>query len=159
MTVTHRPAPPKTSIPTPGVTAAFGFVVYVLAVIAGEIFEINADHRLPHHQEQSLWQTLNGFRVEFAIALVGTAIVVWAGRRAWSGPPTRLTSTALVLGVVGLLTVPAFWSGWPNVFGAAAVGLALESRQRLGSLGPMAGIAAALGTLGFAAGTLTCLLG
>jgi hypothetical protein len=159
MTVTHHPAPPKTSIPSPGVTAAFGFIVYVLAVIAGDFFEINADHRLPHHQDQSLWEVLTGFWAEFAIALIGVAIVVWAGRRACSGPTARLTRTALVLGVVGVLSVPAFWAGWPNVFGAVALGLALESRQRLGSLGPMAGIAAALGTLGFITGTVICLLG
>lgn len=159
MSVTHHPAPQQTSIPTPGVTAAFGFVVYVVAVIAGEVFEINADHRLPHHHEHSLWETLTGFWVEFAIALVGVAIVVWAGRRAWSGSPSMLTRTALALGVVGVLTVPAFWSGWPNVFGAAALGLALESRQRLGSLGPMAGSAAVLGSLGFVAGTVICMLG
>jgi hypothetical protein len=159
MTVTHQPAPPKTSIPSPGVTAAFGFVVYVLAVIAGEVFEVNADHRLPHHQDQSLWEVLTGFWAEFTIALVGVAIVVWAGRRACSGPPARLTRTALVLGVVGVLTLPAFWSGWPNVFGAVTLGLALESRQRLGSLGPIVGIAAALGTLSFMTGTVICLLG
>jgi hypothetical protein len=159
MTVTHHPAPPKTSIPSPGITAAFGFVVYVLAVITGEVFEVNADHRLPHHHQQDLWETLTGFWAEFAIALVGIAIVVWAGRRAMSGAPSRLARTALVLGVVGVLTLPAFWSGWPNVFGAAALGLAFESRQRLGSLGPMAGSAAALGCLGFVAGTVTCILG
>jgi hypothetical protein len=159
MTVTHHPPASKVSLPTPGATAAFGFVVYVLAVIAGEVFEINADHRLPHHEDHDLWETLTGFWLEFAIALVGVAIVVWAGRRALSGSPALLTRTALVLGVVSLLTVPAFWSGWPNVFGAAALGLAAESRQRHGSLGPMAGSAGALGSLGLVAGTVICMLG
>ena len=159
MTITHTSAPPKTSVLAPGITAAFGFVVYVLAVVAGEAFEINADHRLPHHEDHSLWETLTGFWAEFAIALVGVAIVVWAGRRAWQGPPTRLTRTALALGVVGAIAVVAFWSGWPNVFGAGAIGLAIESRRRLGSLGPAAGTGLVLGSLALAVGTVICLLG
>jgi hypothetical protein len=159
MTATDQSKPTKTSVLSPAVTASFGFVVYVLAIIAGEAFEVNADHRLPHHQDQSLFEVLTGFWAEFAIALVGIAIAVWAGRRALSGAPSRVAPTALILAAVGVVTIVAFWSGWPNVLGAVAVGLALDSRQRLGSLGPMAATAAVLGTLAIVAGSVLCMLG
>jgi Kef-type K+ transport system membrane component KefB len=159
MSATTQSTPTKTSVLSPAVTAAFGFVVYVLAIIAGEVFEVNADHRLPHHQDQSLWEVLTGFWAEFAIALVGIAVAVWAGRRALSSTPSRVAPTALILAAIGVITIVAFWSGWPNVLGAVAVGLALDSRQRLGSLGPMAVTAAVLGTLAFVAGSVLCMLG
>lgn len=159
MTATAQSTPTRTTTLTPTVTASFGAVVYVLAIIAGEVFEVNADHRLPDHQDQPLWDVLTGFWAEFGIALAGIAIAVWAGRRALSGPHSRIAPTALVLAAVGVLTIVAFWSGWPNVFGAVAVGLALDSRQRLGSLGPMAATAAVLGALAFVAGSVLCMLG
>jgi hypothetical protein len=93
------------------------------------------------------------------VSTVGVAIAVWAGRRAWSGQPARLARTALILAVVAAVTIPAFWTGWPNVFGAVAVGLALESRRRVGSLGAAAGTALILGSVAFVAGTVACALG
>jgi hypothetical protein len=99
------------------------------------------------------------FAAEYAIGLVGVAIAVWAGRRAWGGQPARLARTALILAVVAAVTIPAFWAGWSNVFGAVAVGLALESRRRVGSLGAAAGTALILGSVAFLAGTVACALG
>jgi nitrate reductase NapE component len=39
MTQTQQPVATRTSILSPAVTAAFGFVVYALAMICGEVFE------------------------------------------------------------------------------------------------------------------------
>lgn len=84
---------------------------------------------------------------------------MWAARRAWNGPPHRLARTSLALAVVAAATFLAFWAGWTTVFGAVAVGTALEHRRRVGSLSGSSGTALALGSLAFVAGTVTCLVG
>ncbi|MGH3989502.1 MAG: hypothetical protein ACRDTZ_19670 [Pseudonocardiaceae bacterium] len=157
MTATEQHPSVRNPVLSPAVTAASGFVVFALAMFSGAMFEVNADSRLGH--DHSLWEAASDSAAELAIALVGLAIAVWAGRRALAGPPSRVARTALVLAVIAVVTVPAFWSGWPNVFGAVAVGLALDSRQRLGSLGATAGTALVLGSVAFIAGAVTCVLG
>jgi hypothetical protein len=144
---------------SPVVTAAFGFVVYALSVIGGAVFDVNMDSRLQPTHSHTIWQSATDMAPEFAIGLVGVAIAVWAGRRAWRGQPSRLARTALILAVVAAVTILAFWAGWPNVFGAVSVGLALESRRRVGSLGAAAGTALALGSAAFVAGAVICVLG
>ncbi|MGH8893038.1 MAG: hypothetical protein ACRDWY_06995, partial [Actinomycetes bacterium] len=124
MTVTQQAPSLRNPVLSPAVTAAFGFVVFALAMISGDAFEVNMDSRLGH--DHSLWEATTESFEELPIALVGVGIAIWAGRRAWAGEPSRLARTALVLAAVAAVTVPAFWSGWPTVFGAVAVGLALE---------------------------------
>lgn len=43
-----------------------------------------------------------------------------------------MARAALVLAVVAAVAVVVFWTGWSHVFGAVAVGLAIESRRRSG---------------------------
>jgi hypothetical protein len=159
MTQTQQPTAIRASILSPVVTAAFGFIVYAISAIAGNVFEWNADSRLEPAHTHTVWESAAGMADEFAVGLVGVAIAVWAGRRAWSGQPARLARTALILAGVAAVTIPAFWAGWSNVFGAVAVGLALESRRRVGSLGAAAGTALILGSVAFLAGTVACALG
>jgi hypothetical protein len=64
----------------------------------------------------------------------------------------------LVLGVVALLTIVAFWAGFPCVFGASAIALGMQARQRTGAQGvAVAGIL--LGSLALVAGAITMVVG
>jgi hypothetical protein len=159
MTQIQQDAATRASILSPAVTAAFGFFVYALAMIVGEVFDPNLDSQAGTSHQHPIWESVTNLAPEFAFALVGVAITVWAGRRAWLGRSSRLARTALVFAVIAAVTVLAFWAGWSNVFGAAAVGLALEYRRRIGSLDATSGIALALGALAFVAGTVICVLG
>jgi len=159
MTQTQQPVEQRISILSPVVTAAFGYVVYVISMIVGDAFEWNKDSRPENTQPHTVWESVTEHPAEYAIGLVGVAIAVWVGRQAWRGQPSRLARTALILAVVAAVTIVAFWAGWSNVFGAVAVGLALEHRRRVGSLGAAAGTALALGSAAFVAGAVTCVLG
>jgi hypothetical protein len=160
MTATHVAPALRTSILSPPVTATFGFVVYALSMISGEVFEVNIDSRLGNPHLHTFWDAVTAHPAEMVIGLVGVAIAVWAGRRVWSGQPGRLTKTAIVLAAIAAVSYPVlFWAGWPNVFGAVAVGLALEHRRRLGALGWVAATALVLGSVAFVAGAVTCVLG
>jgi hypothetical protein len=159
MTLTQQPAALRTSMLSPIVTAAFGFVVYTLSMITGEVFGVNADSHLEPAHTHSFWESVTGSAPELAIGLVGVAIAVLAGRRAWLGQPSRLAPTAVVLALVAALTLPAFWAGWSNVFGAVAVGLSLENRRRLGSFGVAGWTALVLGSVAFVAAAVISVLG
>jgi hypothetical protein len=159
MTLTKQPAALRTSILSPVVTAAFGFVVYALSMMAGEVFGVNADSRLEPAHTHTLWESAAESAPEFAIGLVGVAIAVSAGRHAWRGQPSGMARTAVVLAIVAALTLPVFWAGWANVFGAVAAGLALENRRRVGSLGASSATALVLGSVAFAAAAVICVLG
>jgi hypothetical protein len=157
--IQHRPELQRTSTLSPGVTAAFGFTVYAIAMIAGNVFEVNLDSHLGNTHPHTVWESATTYWAEFAIGLVGVAIAVWAGRRVWGDQPSRVARTALILAAVAAVTYPVFWAGWPSIFGAVAVGLALESRRRVGSFSVASGTAVVLGAAAFVAGALTCLLG
>jgi hypothetical protein len=159
MTLTKQPAALRTSILSPAVTAAFGFVVYTLSMITGEVFGVNADSRLEPAHTHSFWESAAESAPELAIGLVGVGIAVLVGRHAWQGKPSRLARAALILAIIAALTVPVFWAGWTNVFGAVAVGLALENRRRVGSLGAGAATALILGSVAFVAAAVICVLG
>jgi hypothetical protein len=159
MTRTQQPAAMRTSMLSPIVTAAFGFVVYALSMITAEALGVNADSRLEPTHTHTFWESAAESAPEFAIGLVGVAIAVLAGRHAWRGQPSRLGRTALVLAIIAAVAVPVFWAGWANVFGAVAVGLALENRRRVGSIGAGAGTALVLGSLAFVAATAISVLG
>jgi NhaP-type Na+/H+ or K+/H+ antiporter len=159
MTETQQRVAQRPSMLSPAVAATFGFAVYAISMIAGNVFEWNMDARLDHPHSHTAWESVTDYAGEFAIGLVGVAIAIWAGRRAWIAQPHRLARTALILAVVAAVTIVAFWAGWSNVLGAVAAGLALEYRRRVGSLGAAAGTALALGAAAFVAGTALCLLG
>lgn len=61
------------------------------------------------------------------LVVVAAAVAYVAVRRS---DPRRISIAALVLAVLGLASTPfLFWLGIPEVFGATAIGLALESRS------------------------------
>ncbi|WP_448616221.1 hypothetical protein [Modestobacter sp. URMC 112] len=78
-----------------------------------------------------------------AFVAVGALLVGLATSRARGVEPERTARRSLVLSVLGVVTIVVFWTGLPSVLAGGAVGLALDSRRRLGGL-PAAG-AVALG--------------
>jgi ATP/ADP translocase len=59
------------------------------------------------------------------IILVAAAIVFGLAVRRWAG-----ATTALVLGVLAILTIAVFWTGLPPVLAAGAIALGLGLHQR-----------------------------
>ena len=146
MTMTQQPAALRTSILSPVVTAAFGFVVYALSMIAGEVFEVNMDSRLEPASRTPFWESVTESGPEFAIGLVGVAIAVWAGRRAWLGQPSRWLATAVVLAVVAAVTRPGVLGRLAERLRRRGGRAGPEGRRRIGSLDAAAGTALALGS-------------
>jgi hypothetical protein len=158
---TLRPTTRTTSddarpVPTTLVSAAFGFVVFALAMLSGEIFELNADQH-PSPADEPFLDSLH--LPEMAIGLIGAAIAVLLASRALSGGTARIDRYAVALAAVAAITFPVFWAGWPTIFGAVAVGLAIEQRRRVGSLSGLGIVAVVLGSVAFVAGTVTCVFG
>ena len=136
----------------PVVAGTAGMLTFGLAMAVGEIYGLNSD-------QVSTANSVIGWIADAAIAVVGLAITLWLGKRAWSGSTTRLSRTALGLSLASAATYLAFWSGWPNIFSAAAIGLALEHRRRDNSWSVATGLAVGLGILVFVATAITCVLG
>lgn len=93
----------------------------------------------------------NGGGVEYAVTL-GGSIVVALVLFGWLIPRTeRPGRTGLVTGLIGALSLAAFWSGLPYVLGPAAIVLGLLGRAR-GSERGQGTAAVVLGALVTAAG-------
>jgi len=135
----------------PGAAAAVGVVTFALSLGAGEIFDLNANPDKP--------MTTGDVVVVAALAAVGTAIAVAVGRWGWRGSPSRLAGTALGLALAAGATFVAFWSGWPVILGAVAVGLAVEHRRRVGAFSGTAIAAAVVGGLAALAAAYVCITG
>jgi hypothetical protein len=87
-----------------------------------------------------------------AAALVGFAVVAlvlvaFAVDRARTVAPGSTARRALVLAVLGALTVAVFWTGLPPVLAGGAATLALDAHRRLGRLPVPAAAALALAVL------------
>ena len=80
-------------------------------------------------------------------ALVFGLVVPWAEKRAEGRRSNRPAMAGLVCGVLGLLTVVAFWSGLPIILGGAGVALGLAGRERAAEAGRggVAGAAVGIG--------------
>lgn len=87
--------------------------------------------------------------VGFIVAVAGAALIIgWFARRA-ARRPASAWKTGLVLSVIGLLLVAAFWSGLPPVFGVASIYLGGVARRAGATTAGTS--AAALGVLAVAA--------
>ena len=92
----------------------------------------------------------NGGGAAYVVTL-GISLLVAAAVFGWAIPRSeRPGHVGLVVGVIGLLSVAAFWSGLPYVLGPAAIVLGLIGRARPGERGP-ATVAVVLGALTTAA--------
>lgn len=80
-------------------------------------------------------------------------------RRAMAADPALEARTAMILALVGVMTIVAFWTGVPIVLGSAAALLGLDARGRLGHTPPTAGIAIGLGLLIATGALFICVTG
>jgi len=86
--------------------------------------------------------------IGFLIAAVAAGIVFgWFVRRACR-PAARAWPAALVFAALALITVPAFWSGLPPVFGVAAIYLGRRSASRPGLAAIVIGAVALVADIG-----------
>jgi len=147
-TTSHR-----TDVLHPLIAATTGAATFGLTMTAGEAFGLNAD--------PDGGPATSAMEIALYVAVVVAAILiaVWLGLRARAGSPRRLSATALGLAITAAVTFVAFWSGWPHVFGAVAVALAVEHRRRVGSFSATTLTALVLGAIAFIAAAITCLLG
>jgi len=136
-----------------------GYVTFVMAMFSGEYFGINLDSDRPGGHDHTIGEAFTESLGEYGLGLVGLAFTVMVTARAWRGGPEWLARTSLILGILAALTVIAFWSGWPLVFGAAAAALAVEAHRRVGSLGPSGWVGLVIGALAFLAATIICVTG
>ena len=99
----------------------------------------------------------NGGGAAYAITLA-VSLLVAVGLFGWVIPrTTRPARTGLVVGVLALLSIAAFWTGLPYVLGPAAVVLGQLGRARSETRMP-ATIAIALGVLATAGGIAAVVL-
>jgi hypothetical protein len=137
----------------PLAAAATGGATFGLTMTGGEVFGLNAD--------PDGGPATGASEIAAYVGLVVAAILIaaWLGLRARAGSPRRLSATALGLAIASAVTWIAFWSGWPHVFGAVAVVLAVEHRRRVGSFSAATLTALVHGAIAFIAAAITCLLG
>lgn len=148
-TTTTRSGP--ANLRHPAAAAAVGALTFGLSLGAGEILELNANPSKP--------VTAGDLTIYVLLAAAGAAIAIALGMWAWRGTPPRLAGTALGLALGAAATFVAFWSGWPIIFGAVAMGLAAEHRRRVGSFSGTTIVALVLGGLAFAAAAYVCITG
>jgi hypothetical protein len=137
----------------PLLAACTGAAGFAATMVAGDLFDLNAD------ADQGPGTSLPEVGAYAGLVLVAAALAVWLGVRARAGGPRRVAGTALGLTLASAATVLGFWSGWPHIFAAVGVVLALEYRRRVGSFSGAAGAALALGAISFVATSYICLVG
>ena len=76
----------------------------------------------------------SGLALLIAFVAVAVVLVGLATARARAVPPERTARRALVIAVVGAVTILVFWTGVPAVLAGGAAGLALDARRRAGRL-------------------------
>jgi hypothetical protein len=87
---------------------------------------------------------LIGFLIAAAAAFIVFGLFVRRACRAGA----RVWPTALVLAVLGLITVPAFWSGLPPILAVAAIYLGRRAASRAGVAAIVIGVLALVGDVG-----------
>jgi hypothetical protein len=152
----RRPGAARIGHP-PLVWASVGLAVYVLAMYVGEVFDLNADEHTTAAPHDGPVQALH--LPELGIGLLAAAIAVVVASRALSGPPASTDRWALGLATLAAASIPIFWAGWPTIYGAVAIGLALTQRRRLGSVSGLSVAAIVLGSAAFLAGAAACVFG
>jgi hypothetical protein len=75
-----------------------------------------------------------GFTLVMASIVFGL-VVAWAERRSQALRTNRPAKVGLVASILGLLTVLAFWSGLPVIFGGAGVALGMVGQARAAEAG------------------------
>lgn len=127
------------------------------AVLAGLAPRVNA----VMYDHERIWHLDSEARVLLPIVVVlplviASALGVWA----WRGSGNRPALVGMVLSIVSVLGVVAFWISAPIVLGGLAATLGVEGRRRAAEgRGRMASVAVALGLLACVCGTALWLAG
>ena len=137
----------------PLVAASAGAVTFALAMTAGEVFSLNADAGTG---PATSWGEIAAY---LGLVLAAMLVAIWLGVRARAGAPKRLSATALGLAIAAAVLFVAFWSGWPQTFGAVAMVLALEHRRRVGSFAATTLAAFVIGAIALVASAIIGVLG
>jgi hypothetical protein len=126
----------------------------ILAGLAPRVNAVIYDHEHIWHLDPEARVLLP---IVVALPFVLTAAV---GRWAWQGPGNRPALVGLVLAVLSVLGVVAFFVSAPIVLGGIAATLGLEGRRRVGEgRGRMATTAVVIGCLACLGGTALWLVG
>ena len=133
----------------PAMPPVMGLAVYAGAVAIALLRE----------SDQPAEQGPKDWAITFVIAAVAASIAFAVCRRAVDRGPQSMSRTALVLGVVAVVTIVVFWAGLPCVFGATAVGLGMSSRPAGGRPGTPGIVGIMLGGLALIGGALILLSG
>lgn len=120
------------------VVAALGIVASLIATAVGTFWDLSDNEKSNHHSFGEYLFTAGVIAIAAAIVF---GLVV---RNAGEGNPGR---RALILGVVGALSIAVFWAGLPLVLAAGSVACALVERDKLGSLGVGSKVGLALSAL------------
>lgn len=126
-TVTMRPGT-RRDLLYPLVAASVGAATFAATMTAGAVFDLNAD------SPDASGQSAAGLALYAGFLLGAGILAVWLGTRALAASPERVAGTALGLVIASVVTYVGFWSGWPHIFSAVGIALALEYRRRVGSL-------------------------
>jgi hypothetical protein len=141
------PSTTRRGVPAPDSFTTAGAVVGLGCTLVGQYV-------------QTPWRNDSGWGVDFAdgggwttflvlVAFVVVALLVvgFATDRARAVPPERTARRALVLAVLGAVTIAVFWTGVPSVLAGGAAGLAVDARRRLGRFPTPAVVAVVLTAL------------
>ena len=104
-------------------------------------------------------QGSSDWAIAIAISAVLTAAAIGFGLRAAKHGAGSMATTAIVLGVLGVVGIVVFWTGLPAIFGAAAVALSLAARQAAGSFPGPAVVGLVLGAVALVMGLSTMVVG
>ena len=122
MTTTHTSTPATTDARLWPMLAAAGIGLSTVLVAIGTFWD------LTDNDASASDQGMPEFLVAVGILLVAAAIVF--GLVARTASAANAGRRGVVLAVLGLVTLPVFWSGLPCVFAAGAVSCALVASPR-----------------------------
>jgi hypothetical protein len=137
---TSTAAPRTVNLPSARVFIGAVYAICVLGTIAVEVGDIVFTDKDPHRNEGPIDSILS-------IGILGTAaLLIVVGLGLWLvRTPERAKVGAIVLGALSVVTLIAFWSGAPGIFGAGAAWLAGLTRggRPIGGAARVAGLVGA----------------
>lgn len=151
-TIATRPAQ-RVDVLHPLVASTVGAVTFACTMVAGDVLGLNSDG------DDAPATTLQDLAWYAGLVLVGVTLAVWLGTRARSGTPDRLAKASLAFALASAVTFIGFWSGWPHIFAAVGVALALEHRRRVGAFSAITVAALVISAVCFIATSWICLVG
>ncbi|HEX6461342.1 MAG TPA: hypothetical protein VF032_20660 [Thermoleophilaceae bacterium] len=71
--------------------------------------------------------------IGLAVLAIMAGLILWFLPRERTHPTSRVNRTALILGIVAIITCGVFWTGLPFAVGAAALALGVSQRESVGA--------------------------